>query len=355
MRSRHIKKIFIYNKNSVLYKSVILGKDERTERFRVMKYKYKRIISVLLVLFLFSGCNGKDGQNSGGETVQLELPGYGEPDTETIQIQSDDTISEDNEDYYVPQGTITLVQETENKRKAKLYKEIIEIIDAKKKGEDETVTEKLAAMSEEEPAVSEAVWNTLLYWDETNEEGFANYTLDENLSQDDDVCFVVMGFALNSNGSMKEELVDRLEVALDAAQKYPNSYILCTGGGTASGNRSVTEAGQMAEWLKKNGIEERRIIIEDKAQDSVDNAVNSYRKLAAGYANVENVVIVTSDYHVPISCLLFETRFQMACAEGKNIRVVSNVCCQKASSYNFSKENQVKYVKEVYEAILQPK
>ena len=84
------------------------------------------------------------------------------------------------------------------------------IIDSKKKGDEETVPDKLSVMSEEEPAVAEAVWNTLLYWDETNKDGFAKDTLDTDLSQDDDLCFVVMGFALNSNGSMKEELIDRL-------------------------------------------------------------------------------------------------------------------------------------------------
>lgn len=315
--------------------------------------KNKYLIITLLLLFSIVGCDANN-EVSDVETVQLELPGYAETAVDTIQTQSDDNIVEDEEEYYVPQGSITLVQETENKRKEKLYEEISVIIDAKKKGDEETVTDKLSVMSEEEPAVAEAVWNTFLYWDETNKDGFAKDTLDTDLSQDDDLCFVVMGFALNSNGSMKEELIDRLNVALEAAQAYPNSYILCTGGGTASGNRKVTEAGQMAEWLKKNGIEERRIIVEDKAQDSVENAVNSYKKLANGYANVENVVIVTSDYHVPVSCLLFETRFELACAEGKNIRVVSNVCCKESASYNFSKENQAKYVKEVYEKVLKP-
>ena len=59
-----------------------------------------------------------------------------------------------------------------------------------------------------------------------------------------------------------QELADRLNVALASAEKYPNAYILCTGGGTASKNAKVTEAGQMAQWLTDRGISQERIITE---------------------------------------------------------------------------------------------
>lgn len=313
-----------------------------------MRKKTKYIIAYMLTIFLLTGC-GKDVSDADGQTVIMELPGYVEEEVSEPASEPEEIVTEEE---YVPQGKITLVQETEQKRKDRDHKIINNIINAKTKGDEKTMNENLSILTEEDPDVAEAVWNTLVYWDETNTQGFANYTLDETLSQDDDLCFVVMGFALNSNGSMKDELIDRLNIALDAANKYPNAYILCTGGGTASGNRNATEAGKMAEWLKNNGVAEQRIIVEDKAQDTVDNAVNSYRKLANGYANVNSVVLISSDYHVPISCLLFEARFEMACAEGKDIHIISNVCCKKASSYNFSKDNQAKFLKEVYDAIL---
>ena len=39
---------------------------------------------------------------------------------------------------------------------------------------------------------------------------------------------------------MKDELVNRLTVALRCAEKYPRAYIVCTGGGTAEKNENAT-------------------------------------------------------------------------------------------------------------------
>ena len=56
----------------------------------------------------------------------------------------------------------------------------------------------------------------------------------------------VLGFALNDDGIMKDELVGRLQTALASAQKYPNAYVAVTGGGTAKNNPNAIEADQMA-------------------------------------------------------------------------------------------------------------
>ena len=74
-----------------------------------------------------------------------------------------------------------------------------------------------------------------------------NYgVLPDGLPDTDELCIVVLGFQLEPDGSMKEELVQRLTAALESAKKYPNAYVVCTGGGTASENESATEAGK---WL----------------------------------------------------------------------------------------------------------
>ncbi|MBR3423044.1 MAG: YdcF family protein, partial [Clostridia bacterium] len=91
-----------------------------------------------------------------------------------------------------------------------------------------------------------------------------NYgVLPDGLPDTDELCIVVLGFQLEPDGSMKEELVNRLTVALNSAKKYPDAYIVCTGGGTAAENGNATEAGEMAKWLEKNGIDKKRIIVED--------------------------------------------------------------------------------------------
>lgn len=129
--------------------------------------------------------------------------------------------------------------------------------------------------------------------------------LPDGLPQDDSLCIIVMGFRLNYGGAMDQELIRRLEVALASAEKYPNAYILCTGGGTTSSNPYVTEAGQMAAWLKEQGISPERIIVEDKSFSTEDNVMNSYRILSRDYPQVKSLALVSSDYHLRRCHLLF--------------------------------------------------
>ena len=94
-------------------------------------------------------------------------------------------------------------------------------------------------------------------------------------------------------------------MALASAEKYPNAYILCTGGGTNPSNPHVTEAGQMASWLKKQGIASERIIVEELAFSTEDNVLNSYRILSRDYPQVKSITLVSSDYHLRRCHLLF--------------------------------------------------
>lgn len=158
--------------------------------------------------------------------------------------------------------------------------------------------------------------------------------LPDGLPEDDSLCIVVLGYALNPYGSMKDELVSRLEVALASAVKYPNAYILCTGGGTASRSKNKTEAGQMASWLKKHGIEEERIIIEDESLSTIQNAQFSCRILTAEYPQVRHLAVISSDYHVPRGCLYFNTQLAItACETGTEpLNIVAGAGCRIAHS-----------------------
>ena len=59
---------------------------------------------------------------------------------------------------------------------------------------------------------------------------------------------------------------------LASAQKYPNAYVAVTGGGTAKNNPNATEADQMAAWMIANGLDENRLIVENKSKSTVQNA-----------------------------------------------------------------------------------
>lgn len=168
-------------------------------------------------------------------------------------------------------------------------------------------------------------WSSIMdYWNYVNTD-MTVYpdVLPDGLPQDDTLCIVVMGYALNSDGSMRRELIGRLETAYASAQKYPNAYIVCTGGGTAQNNKSRTEAGQMSKWLINKGIDSKRIIIEDQSLSTVANAINTCRILANEYPLVTHLAIVTSDYHLARSCLLFHTQATLSASKGAPLLCVA--------------------------------
>jgi len=129
--------------------------------------------------------------------------------------------------------------------------------------------------------------------------------LPDGLPGDDALGLVVLGFQLEPDGTMRQELVERLKVALAAADKYPRAFIVCTGGGTATDAPEATEAGKMAEWLCANGVDPARVIVEDRSQTTAQNARYTLDILAARYPQVNTLAIISSDYHIATGTLLF--------------------------------------------------
>ena len=173
-----------------------------------------------------------------------------------------------------------------------------------------------------------ALWREIMdYWNYANEELEVHLDgLPEDLPKDDSLCIAVLGFELNDDGTMQDELVGRLETALSCAEQYPNALVVCTGGGTARNNPNVTEAGLMGEWLLAHGLEEKRLILEDKSRTTAQNAEFSYAILLRDYPQVKSVAIVSSGYHIAWGSLLFEAAFLRSASENgtPEIHVISN-------------------------------
>ena len=177
-------------------------------------------------------------------------------------------------------------------------------------------------------AAQSDAWRSIMdYWSFAHSKMELNpEVLPDGLPDDDSLCIVVLGYALASDGSMQKELVGRLKVALASAKKYSNAYILCTGGGTASGNSQVTEAGQMASWLAQNGIDQSRIIVENKSFSTTQNAIYSYKILREQYPQVKHLAMVTSDYHMSWGYMAFATELSLGVYADLNphIDIISN-------------------------------
>lgn len=92
-------------------------------------------------------------------------------------------------------------------------------------------------------------------------------------------------------------LVRRLEGALDYLEKYPESVAIVSGG--MGPGETVTEAQAMHDWLRSRGIDEERIIQEDKATSTKENLSFSFEKIRErGDSPEGNVAIVSSAYHL---------------------------------------------------------
>ena len=148
----------------------------------------------------------------------------------------------------------------------------------------------------------------------------------DGLPETNELCFAVLGYKLDDDGQMNDELIGRLTVALRCAEKCPNAYILCTGGGTAKDAPNLTEAGQMAAWLIEKGVDRARVIVEDASRSTGQNAIFSYKLLTKKYPSVKKIAIVTSDYHIVGGTFLFDAAsiLHADAQDRKRLEVVGN-------------------------------
>lgn len=103
---------------------------------------------------------------------------------------------------------------------------------------------------------------------------------------------VILGYGLNADGSMQPILQRRVLTGYTVAQFFPWSTIIVTGGNPQSG---VTEAAQMHRMLLSMGIPSSRIIVEDRARSTVENA--RYSVPLAKQAGASGIILVTSSTH----------------------------------------------------------
>lgn len=199
---------------------------------------------------------------------------------------------------------------------------------------EERVAALLAELRAADPDKADRWTRVMELWKTANAGLSLNYdVLPDGLPDTDALCIVVLGFQLNADGSMREELIERLRVALKSAEKYPKAFVVCTGGGTASGDASATEAGRMADWLTENGLSPERVLVEDRSLTTAQNAVYTFELLRERCPQVTQLAIVSSDYHIATGTLLFgaEAILTAPKAGQETVSVVSNAAWRAPS------------------------
>lgn len=103
---------------------------------------------------------------------------------------------------------------------------------------------------------------------------------------------VILGYGLKDNGTMRPILYTRVLTGLAVAQMFPQSPVIVTGGNPRNGR---TEAGEMRKTLRVLGLPDDRIIVEDRANSTVQNA--RFSVPLAKDAGTSGIILVTSSSH----------------------------------------------------------
>ena len=140
--------------------------------------------------------------------------------------------------------------------------------------------------------------------------------------------FVVLGYELE-NGEMRDELKARCNAAAAAAAAFPGSFLVCSGGATGENNpEGHTEAGLMKNYLvRERGISAERILTDERAQNTLDNAVNTFAILKE--QGIGTITVVTSSYHQHRANILYETLAEIVReTEGFSVTIAGNFGCR---------------------------
>lgn len=105
---------------------------------------------------------------------------------------------------------------------------------------------------------------------------------------------VLLGAGLE-DGQPTQELVRRMELALDWLEQTPDTVLIAAGGDPKG--QGVTEASVMTRWLADHGADMTRVLAEDRSRTTRENLLYSRELAKAHGLDTENVLILTSDYH----------------------------------------------------------
>ncbi len=103
---------------------------------------------------------------------------------------------------------------------------------------------------------------------------------------------IVLGAQVNPDGSPSVQLEWRLSAALD---NYKLKRIPIVVTGAQGDNEPATEASVMANWLVERGVNREDIRLDETSFNTKENIANAMKYLPG----VKDVLIVTSDYHLP--------------------------------------------------------
>lgn len=124
---------------------------------------------------------------------------------------------------------------------------------------------------------------------------------DVSLPKDAHPAIAIPGKQLQPDGTMDDDLHDRLEVALTLAKQYPDAPIVLSGGATVT---KATECGVMAEWFLAKGIDPGRLLLDPLSTVTTANALQTIALLRSE-PEINHLLLVTNPYHIRRTAAIF--------------------------------------------------
>jgi len=112
---------------------------------------------------------------------------------------------------------------------------------------------------------------------------------------------IVLGAQVKPDGVPSIQLQWRLDAAVKAWQERNALVVVC---GAQGSNEPAPEAHVMREELIRQGVPEESILMDDKSFNTRQNIRNAVQLMEG--RDVDRVLIVTSDYHLPRAMALAE-------------------------------------------------
>jgi len=104
----------------------------------------------------------------------------------------------------------------------------------------------------------------------------------------------VLGLVLNDDGSMKKELIKRIELGLKTFNEVKADYLVLTGG-IANEKAGIAEARAMEKYVLEKGFDKDKIIVEEESKTTVENAFYVAKKFEG--KKVDTMYVVSTMYH----------------------------------------------------------
>ena len=119
---------------------------------------------------------------------------------------------------------------------------------------------------------------------------------------------IVLGGGITNQGILPFDVQKRVLKTVQLLEKKIIDIIIVTGGSTNPHLHKSTEAQLMVNMLLQNRVKKNNIILEEKAKDTIGNAIFS-KDIILRKKLGKDIVIITSNYHLRRALSIFQHVF----------------------------------------------